>query len=197
MSFNRSIYDKEAYDLQLNRSTQPGDYRLFASFAERLDSCFSYNGPVNAKSDVSLVREQTNLNNEKMAQTESDLSWRNQRLSKSNKNYNPLNDKKLINKTNCNNKLVSEDTRFTHPIDNYRAMSLTEYFYEPYVHVNPQCHIHDPRLGLDSRLSAKDAYVLPKQHFWDNGSALPKEKPCKVPECETIKWKPCAYLTKI
>jgi hypothetical protein len=197
MSFNRPSYDKEAYDLQINRSTQPGDYRLYAAFAERDDSCFSLNGPPNAKSDVSLVRQQTDLNNQNMAQIESDLSWRNQKLSKTNNNFNPLDDTKLINKNTCDNKLVSEDTRFTHPIDNYRAMSLTPYFYEPYIPVNPQCHIqetHD-RMGLNSRMAAKDAFTIPTQNAWDDGSALPKEKPCKEPSCDTITWRPCAYST--
>jgi hypothetical protein len=199
MSFNRLSYDKEAYDLQSNRSTQPGDYRLSASFAERLDSCFSYNGPINAKSDVSLVRQQTDLNNKNMAQIESELSWRNQKLSKTNENHNPLNEKLLINKTNCNDKLVSEDTRFTHPLDNYRAMSLTPYFYEPYVPVNPQCHIQTTRdrMGLNSRMAAKDACDIPSHNAWDNGSALPREQKCKVPDCDVITWKPCAYLNNI
>jgi hypothetical protein len=181
MSFNRPSYDKEAYDLQINRSTQPGDYRLFASFAERQDSCLSYNGPVNAKSDVSLVRQQTDLNNQNMAEIESDLSWRKHRLSKSNKNEpSPLDNTKLINKSVCNNKLVPEDTRFTHPIDNYRAMSLTPYFYEPYVPINLQCHIQpiNDKIGLNSRMAAKDAYTIPQQTMWDNGSALPNERQC-------------------
>jgi hypothetical protein len=199
MSFNRPSYDKEAYDLQINRSTEPGNYRLYASFAERQDSCFSYNGPANAKSDVSLVRKQTDLNNNKMAQIESDLSWRNQKLSKTNNNRNPLDDSKLINKNVCDNKLVPEDTRFTHPIDNYRAMSLTPYFYEPYIPINLQCHIQDnhDRHGLDSRNAAKDAYTLAPQTKWDNGDALPKEKECKVPVMEQVVWNPSSYLNNI
>lgn len=170
MSFNRQSYDKGAYDLQNIRSTQPGDYRLFSSYAERLDSCFSYNGPPNSKADVSLVRKQTDLNNKNMAEVESNLSWRNHRLTKLNNNYNPLDEKKLINKNTCNNKLVSEDTRFTHPIDNYRAMSLTPYFYEPYVPINPQCHIQETydRIGLNSRMKAKDSYIMPTDQSFGN-----------------------------
>jgi hypothetical protein len=199
MSFNRPSYDKEAYDLQINRSTEPGNYRLYASFAERQDSCFSFNGPPNAKSDVSLVRQQTNLSNNDMAQIESDLSWRNQKLSKTNNNRNPLDNSKLINKNVCGNILVSEDTRFTHPLDNYRGMSLTPYFYEPYIPINLQCHIQDnrDRQGLNSRIAAKDAYVLKPQTKWDDGTALPLEKSCKPPVMEQIVWNPSAYLKNI
>ena len=58
MSFSRLIYDKEAYDLELKRSTIPGDYRLFSLFAENTNQCFSYDGPIGSKVDVSSVKKQ-------------------------------------------------------------------------------------------------------------------------------------------
>ena len=186
MSFNRIKYDNSAYDLQMNRSTAPGDYRLYAPFAENCDQCFSYSGPVGSKSDVSLVKKTTDLTFQDMADTESQLSWRNNKLAKINNSLNPLDDKKLEHKPSCSNKLTPEDTRFTHPLDNYRSMSLTELMVEPYLHVNPQCIIQDSndRLGLNSRLYSKDMYKLPKQDFWDKGEALPKEIPSAKQICD-------------
>jgi len=173
MSYSRLNYDKDAYVLNVDRSVGPGDYRLRKYFAENDDICFSYDGPIGNKGDVSLVNRQQY--NEAVVDAESDLSWRSKLLTKSNENTNPFIKHKTINKINCGKELVKEDTRFTHPIDNYRCMSLTAYQYEPYLFVNPQCHVqesHD-RLGLNSRLHCKDTYVLPVQDFWDNGSSLP------------------------
>ena len=176
MSFSRLIYDQEAYDLELKRSTIPGDYRLFGLFAENTNQCFSYDGPIGSKVDVSTVKKPNSLNNTKMIQLESDLSWRNHKNSKSNKdNINILKKYNLINKDECSLNLVSEDTRFTHPINNYRGMSLTEYEMVPYLHINPQLYIQPikDRYGLDSRNFIKDNYKFTKQEFLDNGESLP------------------------
>lgn len=165
MAFNRTSYDKVAYDLQMGRSTGPGDYRLFAEFAENCDQCYSNNGPVGAKSDVSLVKKNDELHYGNMAQTESELSWRNQKLRKSNENFSPLDKYKTNNKVSCSKKLVAEDTRFTFPIDNFRGMSLTDYMVSPYLPVNPQCNIQKncDKTGLNSRMTAKDNYIKPDQ----------------------------------
>ena len=186
MSFNRIKYDSSAYDLQMGRSTAPGDYRLYAPFAENCGQCFSYTGPVGAKSDVSLVKQPMDLCFKDMADTESQLSWRNQRLSKNNNQLNPLDESKLVHKPVCSNQLTPEDTRFTHPLDNYRGMSLTDLMLEPYLHVNPQCHIQESgdRIGLNSRLQSKDSFKVGQTEFWDKGEALPKEIPTAKKTCD-------------
>ena len=183
MSFNRIRYDNCAYDLQMGRSVGPGDYRLYGSFAENCDQCLSYDGPIGAKSDVSIVKKPLDLSFKEMAEVESELSWRNQLLTKCNNNNTPINKYKPNHKPSCSKKLTSEDTRFTHPIDNYRCMSLTNYQVEPYLHVNPQCHVQEDRIGMNSRLHAKDIYKIPVQDFLDNGEALPKEIPYKKEIC--------------
>jgi hypothetical protein len=182
MSFNRIKYDNCAYDLQMNRSIAPGDYRIYAPYAESCDQCFSDVGPIGSKSDVSLVKKSTDLCFKDMAQTESELSWRNQLLTKCNNNKQPLNACILEHKPSCSKKLTAEDTRFTNPIDNFRGMSLTSFMIEPYMSVNPQCYVQEinDRLGLNSRLHLKDLYTpvdnKPESApFWDTGAALPKE----------------------
>ena len=177
MSFNRTKYDKCAYELQMNRSTGSLGYRVFAPYGENCNSCYSSDGPGGSKSDVSLVRNQMDMQFGDTTQTESSLSWRNNNLNKCNDNTNPLDNVKLIHKSNCDKLIVSEDTRFTHPIDNYRGMSLTEFQMEPYLHVNPQCYIQTiyDKTGLNSRLSVKDNYIMPDQKYWDDLSSLPKE----------------------
>lgn len=181
MSFNRIKYDTSAYDLQMNRSTDTGDYRLFAPFAENCNQCLSYDGPIGSKSDVSLVRENMDLSFKDMAETESQLSWRRQYLSKNNKPLNNLDENNLKHKPVCTSKLTPEDTRFTHPIDDFRSMSYTPLMMSPYLPVNPQCHFQstDDLLGLNSRLFSKDNYKLDPVLFLDNGSALPREEASK------------------
>jgi hypothetical protein len=186
MSFNRTRYDNCAYDLQMGRSTGPGDYRLFGSFAENCNQCLSYDGPIGAKSDVSIVKKPLDLCFRDMAQVESELSWRNQLLTKCNNNYLPLGKHQLNHKPSCTKKLTPEDTRFTHPLDNYRCMSLTSYQVEPYLYINPQCHVQESgdRIGMNSRLYAKDIYRIPAQEFLDKGEALPKEIQVKKKICD-------------
>ena len=179
MSFNRIKYDSCAYDLKMERSTQPGDYRLYANYAENCDQCFSLDGPVGSKSDVSLVRKNEDLSFTNMADVESALSWRRQKLTDCNTALDDLGADKLVHKKTCTSKLVAEDTRFTNPLDNYRAMSLTSYMVSPYLPVNPQCNIqpNDDKLGLNSRLFVKDTYKQSPYNSWDNGGALPKDTP--------------------
>jgi hypothetical protein len=57
-------------------------------------------------------------------------------------------------------------------------MSLTSYQVEPYLPINPQCHVQEicDRLGLSSRNSAKDSYRVVEQEMWDKGEALPNPK---------------------
>ena len=82
---------------------------------------------------------------------------------------------------------MSEDTRFTNPLDDYRGMSITGYHFTPYLHVNPQSHIqtNKHRDGAPSRLIVRDTYGIPKQNYWDKGEALPpKPKPVKPYGCK-------------
>jgi hypothetical protein len=175
MSFNRLKYDKCAYDLEIKRSTTPGDYRLFGLFAENCNQCMSFDGPTGSKSDVSVPRKSNEVGFGSMAEIESELSWRNKSVEKCNENKTPINKHKIYHKQTCNNKLTSEDTRFTHPLNNYRSMSLTDYHMEPYLHVNPQCYVQPfvENFGMNTKLQAKDSFKIPKHTFLDNGEALP------------------------
>lgn len=178
MSSNRTKFDKCAYNLQMGRSTNPGDYRLFAPFAENCEQCYSQDGPIGSKADVSTAKKPMDLSFSSLAQVESELSWRRQLLTKCNTDSGlSISQKDLNHKTPCSKQLAPEDTRFTHPIDNYRSMSLTHLMVEPYLHVNPQCEIQEisDRTGLNSRLHVKDTFKPVKQEFWDKGEALPKE----------------------
>jgi len=178
MSFTRTKYDNEAYDLKLERSIGPGDYRLFIGNNENCDKCLSYNGPRNSKSDVSISNNQ--LYNEinqwgNMTDVESHLSNRVNKLTDT--NIYGKNDKykniSVVNKNNCDVSLESEDTRFSYPLEAYRCMDLTAYHYSPFLHVNGQCEIQDDRIGLNSRLLVKDTFEIIKPVPIDESKILP------------------------
>lgn len=175
MSFNRTSYDKCAYDLDINRSIGPGDYRLFAPYAENCNQCFSSFGPVGSKADVSVVKQPMEMQFGSMAEAESELSWRHRPATRCNDDSNPLGGMKLLHKPSCSSKLISEDTRFTNPLDNYRGMSLTSYHLNPYLPVNPQCNILDSsdQYGLNSRLFTKDNYKQANVNTPNQCASLP------------------------
>jgi hypothetical protein len=186
MAFSRTTYDSCAYDLQVKRSTDQGDYRLFGNFAENENQCYSYNGPIGSKSDVSLVKNTTETCFGTMSEVESELTWRNNKLDKCNdKKFNKF---PVIDKPICSSNLTAQDTRFTNPIDNYRGMSLTSYMLTPYLFTNPQCFIQETNdlVGSNTRLQTKDCYDLSKsltnntgnQLFVDTCKAFPSSNMC-------------------
>lgn len=187
MSFNRITYDQCAYDLKMDRSTLPGDYRLYGSYAENCNQCYAMDGPINSKSDVSLPRDSNDLSFTNMADVENQLSWRRKKLDECNGPLDKLDDKRLRNKPVCSNKLIPQDTRFTNPLDDYRGMSLTSYMLNPYLPINPQCVVqnNDDKYGLNSRLYVKDNCSYIEDEPTDQEPIYPHAKKQK-PQLEPI-----------
>ena len=179
MSFNRTRYDDCATDAYTARSINEGNYRLFPGFMENKEQCFSYNGPRGNKSDVSTSEKVPLFDWSKMAQVESQLQSRTIFLSRCNENQADMayGNNQTVNKLNCAAPLNAEDTRFTNPVQSYRSLSTMILQLQPFLFSNPQCHVIDDRIGLDSRNKAKDSYTIPKVVMVDKGEALPKENP--------------------
>lgn len=174
--FTRLRADECATALQTKRSVGPGEYRISADNAENCKQCFSFDGPRNGKAEVSTTKDSCSLDWGNMAQVESDL--RNLSIPLQECNDNVLSNyrkNKTINKNRCNTFLNAEDTRFTFPVQSFRGMSLTSYQMQPYLSSNPQCHVQDDRLGSNSRLKAKDSWVMPAPVFFDSGEAFPED----------------------
>jgi hypothetical protein len=190
MSFNRTRYDESATKLYTDRSVSEGNYRLYPGYVESKQECLSYDGPRGSKNDVSTSKKSNLLNWGNMAQIESQLQSRTIKLSKSNEKAADMdyNKNETVNKLNCSPALNAEDTRFTYPTQSFRSMSLTSYQLQPFLYSNPQCHIIDDRIGLDSRNKAKDTYRIPEAKIIDKGDALPKENP----NAPSLGYSPCA-----
>ena len=178
MSFSRINYDQCAIDLDLKRSVAPGDYRLNGDYVDNCKKCYPYNLPGTQTVAASSARGNCESGFGSLADAESMITNRKlylQKCNKEGKNDEYKTKVKVHHKPLCDRFIESEDTRFTNPIDNYRGMSLTGYYFTPYLHVNPQCHIQTNRNrdGNSTRLMVKDCYKNPNQDFWDEGKALP------------------------
>lgn len=189
MSFNRLPYDRCAYSQQLKRSVTPGDYKLYLGQGENCSKCLPLNAPINSKDSVSGVRRVDQTDFGFLATAESHLTNRTVPLSECNENATDLKhrDLKIYHKPICETKMETQDTRFSHPVESYRGMSLLNYHFD-YLHVNPQNNIQcdSHREGFNSRGWVKDNYEIPDQERWDKGKALPP-KPRKVrqlPKCK-------------
>lgn len=162
MSFSRIKYDNASYDLKINRSVGPGDYRLFKGYNENCSKCYSFDGPKNAISDVYTVgNNQNDTEWASMAELESHLTNRVHKLVDDNnitKNNSYLDLKVNPIKKDCSQSLIPQDTRFTNPLEAYRSMDTTSFHYSPYVYTNFQCEIQQDRIGLNSRLRVKDSF---------------------------------------
>lgn len=186
MASSRIKYDKCTTKLSVERSTDPGNYRLFRPFAENCNTCYSNNGPKGSIKDSSEVRKTCSEGFGELIDLESEIVNRVLPLNECNSkecNRGYLEKKsKLIHQKDCNKKMEIEDTRFTNPITNYREMSLTNYFYNPHLPINPQNHIQrtGDRNGISTRHLAKDQYRIPKQDMWDQTPILPPRKNLKI-----------------
>lgn len=158
MSFNRNSYDNKAYLLKSNSNSNFSNYHLFGSYAENNKQCNNYCNLYVDNNSVSTTKEPYDLSYKNIIDTESKLSWRNNKLSKHNERKK-INDIKMFEKKDC--ECVNyQDTRFTHPLENYREMNTLNYNYTPILHVNPLNKIQqiNEKLGLNSRLFTKDTY---------------------------------------
>ena len=189
MAFSRIKYDECNYKQHVKRSTNVGEYHLFSGANESAKQCYSKTGPIGSKCDVSVPRNGKNLDFGLKADAESHLT--NRVMPHGDCNDVGKNDKyksltnSMVHANDCTAELNSVDTRFTHPLDAYRGMNTTEFHFNPYLHVNPQCEHHTWRNGTNTRLIAKDTYTMPETKPLDKGEALPEKKALvlNTPKC--------------
>ena len=165
MSFNRLQYDDCSYAQKMQRSVNPGDYRLFIDYGENTNKCLPLNAPINSNASVSSVRCVDGNNFSELVNAESHLTNRYITASSCNNKAVDMDHKKLElqHKPVCDDNVATLDSRFTHPIHSYRSMSLMDYHLTPYLHLNPQEHkelLYD-RESFGTRSWVKDNYKAP------------------------------------
>lgn len=173
MSFNRLKYDSTAFNNDVKSNKNQGDYRLFELYSEHPNKCLPMYKP--SKSNSSDTKKEV-LENYNLTDLESELTFRTNKLKK---DLAPIFNKyHIYNKPMCKPDNDFEDTRFTHPIDNYRELTLFDYYLNPHVFSNPQNEITQlVYSGINSRLEAKDCYKPPKTEQWEDYTAFPPYMP--------------------
>ena len=182
MSFTRLRYDDCACKEANERSVGPMHYRLFGGQVENCDVCYSNTGHRNSREDVSTTRAGCELGHGSMVEVESELQNRvnpnsNCNKAAANKGYVD-HEVKLKHKDNCGKFLDEEDTRFSHPIDNYRGMNIDRFEHLP---IDPQCNIFWNK-SINSRLVAKDTYKMVRPELLSD-LPFPVELPSKNTVC--------------
>lgn len=176
MSFTRLKYDNCACQEATARSVGPMHYRLFGGHVEHCNLCHSFTGPRNSKEDVSTTRENCELGHGSMIAVESELQNRVNPSSQCNKvgknNGHKDHDANIKHKDNCGVFLDEQDTRFSHPLDNYRGMTIDRFEHLP---IDPQCNIFWNN-SINSRLVAKDTYRMIRPELLTN-TPFPVELP--------------------
>lgn len=184
--FTRSKYDVLAYELQKDRSVGPGDFRIFHDNNNSSNECLTIFGPHNAKNQPSDTR--TFFDDfGSLADAETDITNRRNRLTRSNiygKNQAYLKHK-TFNKKICEHYIDSQDTRFTHPLDNYKGMTTYDLQLQPHLFQNPQWFVqdHSHREGTSSRLLVKDCYIEQPEGFLSDTYIKPVKKHVPKREC--------------
>lgn len=158
MSFNRTIYDEKAYKLKIDNNANFSNYRIFGSYAENNNQCNNYCDEYIDNNSVLSTKEPHDLSYNNIIDTESKLSWRNNKLTKYN-DRKTIDNIKTYKKKDCEC-VNNQDTRFTHPLENYREMITINYNYTPVLHTNPLNKVQqiNEKIGLNSRLYTKDTY---------------------------------------
>ena len=140
--FTRSKYDPA--ELQMHDATvrNTNDYVMNLTSAENTNSCYA---PAGARNTVAQISRP--LNNEGFLDFGSKIDIENKLLNR----HLPLNSFDRTNKdyaqvqvstpNTCGSvveNLTNEDSRFTHPITDFREMNTANYKFTPYLHMNPQ-----------------------------------------------------------
>ena len=165
MSFTRSMYDGCACAQYTDRSVAPMDYRLYEGQYINCKACFAGCGPYNAENTASTLEKPTSTEGYgDVVQIDSILNNRVKPLSDCNgvpcdtKCFKNL--PKVFNKPNCSEIRESEDTRFTHPLQNYRGMKQdTSQYPFNYLPIDAQCNIYADE-AINTRQLAKDTYRI-------------------------------------
>jgi hypothetical protein len=172
MSFTRVFYDPDDFSDKQSASSNYINYRIFPEFAEVKSKCIPVFGPTSNSSSYDSMNKLPDL--ESIKNVESKLTRRSVPLTRDDKGSQDIPSMNPIPYCNMAS-LTGEDTRFTHPIDDYRSISATEYYMQPYMPVNPQDTITQMVLsGNSSRIAAKDSFVMKSHVSWDDSNFYPK-----------------------
>lgn len=179
MASTRKLYDECSTNLFYRQSTDPLIYRLLPDYANNCSKCYTDYGPKGQKMNTSVIT------NENLIDVDSLLTNRRKIASDckdglvTDINFNNY---KKYNLPLCDKFMDRNDSRLSHPIHNYRGMTI-DWFFEPRVNNrDEQCNIFW-NFEENTKLTAKDNYRPDIPIPYDQYLTLPKEKIKKNKEC--------------
>lgn len=171
-TFTRRKYDKDELELNDSSVVASTNYMLNLTASENKNLCYSQDGGRNSVAQINRPRtEEGFLDFSTKADIENKLQNRhvaNNPFDRTNKDYAEFNSTPVSSCGSSKENMLNTDTRFTHPVTEYRGMYTANYNFTPYLHVNPQQVILDNDKFLSpNRLGVSSRY-LSKQEIYEN-----------------------------
>lgn len=186
--FTNLIYDQEAYDEELLRSTSPLMYKLDPNYSVNCNPCFAPYGSGHCVSpkELTLSPQWGHDNTDVIGQQvdiDSILKGISKINSKTNRNQipEPINHyKTYVPEEECN-ALETQYTRYTHPAFDIKGLNVKDMRFSYPLH-DPQCHIFE-NFEVNTRLQAKDEHRAIWQIPFNQRDLLPTERLGKIKNC--------------
>jgi len=179
MASTRKLYDECSTNLFYRQSTDPLTYRLLPDYANNCSKCYTDYGPRGQNMNTSVIT------NENLVDVDSLLTNRRKIASDCKDGLvTDINfkDYKKYNLPLCDRFMDRNDSRLSHPLHNYRGMTI-DWFFEPRVNNrDEQCNLFW-NFEENTRLTAKDNYRPDIPIPYDQYLTLPKERRKKKREC--------------
>jgi hypothetical protein len=167
--FTNLRYDKEAYDEEMSRSTNPLLYKLDPNYSVNCSSCLVKNPrqrdarTTGDKVDVDSVLKGINKVNSKVNRYQTP---------------EPLNLSSAQMPSNCPDTIETQYSRYTHPSFDIRGLHVRDMRLGYPIH-DPQCQIFE-NFEVNTRLQSKDNHRAIWQTPMDQKKMLPTERPGKL-----------------
>jgi hypothetical protein len=177
-NYTRQIYDPQAYAEQLQRSTEPLNYRLDPSFAVNCQNCFAPYGPRGAYGGGGAYSTGNQIDIDSILRGVATIN------SKSNEQQVPpsLKGFKSHMPPDCSEALETEYSRYSHPAYDIKGLTTRDLRFD-YPFFDPQCQIFE-NFETNTRLLAKDNHRAIWQIPMNQRDLLPTERLGKVKNCD-------------
>jgi hypothetical protein len=172
--FTNLRYDKEAYDEEISRSTNPLSYKLDPNYTTNCHPCFAPYGPRGGHDNSETVGDKIDV--------DSVLKGLHKTNSKANKDQMPIPlNYSSQNPNECSGALETQYSRYTHPSFDIRGLNVPDMRFGYPLH-DPQCQIFE-NFEVNTRLQAKDNHKTIWQIPLNQRDLLPTERLGKVKNC--------------
>ena len=172
MASTRKKYDNCSTDLFYKQSTNPLLYRLSPDYANNCQKCYADYGPTGQDMNVSVITNQNLIDVDSLLTNRSKVASDCKDGLVTDININQYSKYHL---PRCDRFINRNDSRLTHPLHNYRGMTIN-WFFEPRVsNRDEQCNLFWD-FAENTRLTAKDNYRPDIPLPIDQGPSFPVER---------------------